>query len=577
MSYTPSLTSSHKQESDYVHPGESTDAYAAAEPSPIPVEPVTGVWKYVPFQYMSLKPKISNPYVTTAIACMGGLLFGFGSTNLTPFIGHKAYEEYFSTSKHKGFTAIQQSGMTASMPGGALIGSCISALVSEKVGRRGMVELSALVWIIGCAIQTASINRPSLAFGRIIASIGVGTASSNVPMYLAEMVPANMRGRFVSCFQLCVNIGILVMFYIGFGCSFIHGIKSFRITWGLQMIPGFLMLMGAMFLHESPRWLASKGRWEETAQVLTAIYKCDPESPVIREEIEEFQRDLEVKPAKFIDLFRKQNIKQTFCAGYAMFTQQYCGTNAILYFSTSITSQVGYKGTMNQVMGSVDYIVLLAATLPALVFFDRWSRRYTLMLGALGLLTSLAIVAGIEATRGVPVGPEGVNGDPSVRWNVPEKAPAKAALAFSYIYLACFSLSWGPGAWVYVGEVFNQDVRSAGNAFASIVNWLFNFTLTIYTQTAFQKITWKTYVIFAVFSFLAIPVVFFVYPETRGFELEQISALFKSDIPAYKTDPLYILFVKRVLKREVNLPAPELEAGKKEVDAEHDEHVVTVN
>lgn len=577
MSYTPSITSSHKKEAEFLHPGDSNDAFAVAKPSPVPVEPVQGVWKYMPFQYMSLKPKISNPYVTTAISCMGGLLFGFGSTNLTPFIGHKAYEDYFSLSNQHGFTAIEQSGMTASMPGGALVGSILSAWISEKVGRRGMVELSALVWIIGCAIQTSAINRPSLAFGRIIASIGVGTASSNVPMYLAEMVPATMRGRFVSCFQLCVNIGILVMFYIGFGCSFINGVSGFRLTWGLQIIPGFLMLMGAMFLHESPRWLASKGRWEETTQVLTAIYKCDAESPVIKEEIEGFQRDLEIKPGKFLDLFKRQNLKQTFCASFAMFTQQYCGTNAILYFSTSITSQVGYRGIMNQIMGSVDYIVLLAATLPALIFFDRWSRRYTLMLGALGLLTSLAIVAGIEATRGVPVGPDGVNGDPSVRWNVPEKEPAKAALAFSYIYLACFSLSWGPGAWVYVGEVFNQEVRSSGNAFASIVNWLFNFTLTMYTQSAFQKITWRTYVIFAAFAFLSIPVVFFLYPETRGYELEQISALFKSDIPAYKTDPLYILFVKRVLKKEVNLPVPELETGKKDTSAEHDEDIVSVN
>lgn len=533
---------------------EFNNFHQQAPPSPVPINSHQGLWKYVPFQYMSLKPKIRNPILTTIISCMGGLLFGFGSTNLTPFIGQTDYTDYFSTKSEHGFTSIQQSGMTASIPGGAFIGSIISAWASDKIGRRGMVELSAIIWTIGAAIQCSCINRPSLAFGRIIAGIGVGTASSNVPMYLSEMVPAKVRGRYVACFQFSVNIGILVMFYIGFGCHFIHGAAGFRLAWGLQMVPGAIMLLGSMFLNESPRWLASKGRWDEVVEVLSAINKCDAESPVIQDEVNEFQRELEVETKGFLALFTKKNGHQTFCAAFVMFIQQYCGTNAILYFSTSITSQVGYKGTMNSIMGSIDYIVLLVATLPSLVFFDRWSRRYTLMLGALGLLTALAIVAGIEATRGVAVGPEGVNGDPSVRWNVPQKAPAKAALAFSYIYCGLFSLSWGPGAWVYAGEIFNQDVRSVGNAFASVVNWLFNFTLTIYTQTAFEKITWKTYVIFAVFSFLAIPVVFFTFPETRGYELEQINALFESKVPAYKTDVLYIKFMKYVLHKEVNLP-----------------------
>lgn len=540
------------------HQDVYVNGHRQEQPSPVLIDSNQSLWKYVPFQYMSLKPKIRNPVITTIISCMGGLLFGFGSTNLTPFIGQRDYEQYFSTKSSSGFSSIQQSGMTAGMPGGAFIGSVISAWASDKIGRRGMVELSAIIWTIGCAIQCSSINRASLAFGRIIAGIGVGTASSNVPMYLSEMVPAKVRGRYVACFQFSVNVGILVMFYIGFGCQFIRGPSGFRLAWGLQMIPGALMLVGSMFLNESPRWLASKGRWSDVVEVLTAINDCDAESPVIKEEVEGFQRELEVETKGFLALFTKKNGHQAFCAAFVMFTQQYCGTNAILYFSTSITSQVGYSGVMNSVMGSIDYIVLLVATLPSLVFFDRWSRRYTLMLGALGLLTSLAIVAGIEATRGVPVGSGGLNGDPSVRWNVPEKAPAKAALAFSYIYCGLFSLSWGPGPWVYVGEIFNQDVRSVGNAFASIINWLFNFTLTIYTQTAFERITWKTYVIFAVFSFLAIPVVFFTFPETRGYELEQINALFESKVPAYKTDPLYIKFMKYVLHKDVTLPQPNL-------------------
>lgn len=559
MTESPSPVSSHLgRANDNVQYPPPTTTYDINEPDGDKFDvSAEATQKIQWYSRLSLRPKIVNPYVTTAIACMGGLLFGFASTNMTPFIGKPVYTNYFGA-----FTPIDQSGMTACMPGGALLGSIFSAVCGDYVGRRGMVQFSALIFVIGAAIQTSCINRESLAFGRIIGSIGVGTASSNVPMYLAEMVPARTRGRFLSCFQLSVNLGILIMFYIGFGCHFWNSPSSFRLAWGIQMIPGMLMLLGAMFLHESPRWLASKRRWEETREVLCAIHHCDPDSPTVQEELELFKRDVEVKPGTFFDLFRKQNRKQTFCAGFAMFTQQYCGCNSILYFSTSITSQIGYKGVMNDVMGSVDYIVLLAATIPSILFQDKWNRRHVMVLGSCALLTSLAIVAGIQGARGEPVGPEGLNGDPSVRWTVPGKKAATAALAFSYIYLGFFSLSWGPVAWVYVGEIFNQDVRSAGNAFASIVNWLFNFTLTIYTQSAFEHITWKTYVIFAVFAFISIPVVFLFFPETRGYELEQVNTLFASDVPAYKTDSLYLWFCK-LRHKDPGVPEPELEPVEK--------------
>lgn len=580
MSYSPSPVSSHAKDAEEKY-NTSAQGHENPEGSSSPdsrsvnrlkFEPHDqGFWKYVPFQYMSLRPKITNPYVTTAIACMGGLLFGFGSTNMTPFIGGEAYSKYFHP-----FSSIDQSGMTAAMPGGATIGSVICACVGEQIGRRGMVVFSAMIWIIGCAIQTAANNRVSLAFGRIIASIGIGSASSTVPMYLAEMVPANVRGRFTACFQFSVNVGILTMFYIGFGCSFIkskEGEAGFRLAWGIQMVPGALMLLGSMFLHESPRWLASKGRWEECTEVLTALYKADAESDAVRAEIETFQAENEIQEGRFKDLFNKRNIKQTLCSCFTMLTQQYCGCNAILYFSTSIVKQVGgYGSVMTQVMSSIDYIVLLAATIPSVLFFDKFSRRWVMILGAFGLLLSLAVVAGIEGAAGHPVGPEGVEGDPSVRLGIDDPKKAKAALAFSYIFCGMFSLSWGPMAWVYVGEIFNQDVRALGNSFASSVCWLFNFTLSIYTQKGFETITYKTYVIFAVFSFIAIPVVFLFFPETKGYRLEQINGLFNSGIFAYKTDPVYLWMMKR-LGKEVHLPEPEEEpdhrAKKIGASAEH--------
>lgn len=126
----------------------------------------------------------------------------------------------------------------------------------------------AVIWIIGCIIVSATQNIGMLIVGRIINGICVGICSAQVPVYISEIAPPSKRGRLVGAQQWAITWGICIMFYISYGCSFLKGTSAFRVPWALQMIPAIALISGMLFLPESPRWLASKDRWDECEAVL---------------------------------------------------------------------------------------------------------------------------------------------------------------------------------------------------------------------------------------------------------------------------------------------------------------------
>jgi len=135
-----------------------------------------------------------------------------------------------------------------------------------------MVMISRLNRCIGSIIVCASQNIGMLVAGRFINGLCVGVCSAQVPVYISELAPPSKRGRLVGAQQWAITWGILIMFYISYGSSFINGTAAFRLRWGLQMIPAILLYIGMSFLLESPRWLARKDRWDECHAVLTLVH-----------------------------------------------------------------------------------------------------------------------------------------------------------------------------------------------------------------------------------------------------------------------------------------------------------------
>jgi MFS family permease len=143
-----------------------------------------------------------------------------------------------------------QGAIVASMPAGSLVGSLLVTALADRIGRKRTVIIAGMIWVIGSTLQCASVDRGMLVLGRVISGISVGLASSVVPIYQSEVTAPAIRGRMVSLQQWSITWGILIQYFIQFGCSYINGVASFRIPWGLQMIPAIILSLGMTFFPE---------------------------------------------------------------------------------------------------------------------------------------------------------------------------------------------------------------------------------------------------------------------------------------------------------------------------------------
>lgn len=177
-------------------------------------------------------PKIYNPTFVALIATIGGGLFGFDISSLSAIVGTQQYIDYFHDPN-----GITQGGIGSALAGGSVIGSLIAGPISDRFGRRDSCAFACLWWLAGVSVQVSTHSVGQLIAGRFLSGICVGITSSQVPVYLAEIAKKEKRGSLVVIQQLAIEFGILIMFFVGYGCSFIGGpTASFRTAWGKSIL-----------------------------------------------------------------------------------------------------------------------------------------------------------------------------------------------------------------------------------------------------------------------------------------------------------------------------------------------------
>ncbi|CAN6595064.1 high-affinity hexose transporter Hxt7p [Trichomonascus vanleenenianus] len=479
--------------------------------------------------------KVYNVYVTAFIATIGGMIFGFDISSVSAFVSEDAYRSFFNYPD-----SLTQGGITSAMAGGSFIGSLCAGYFSDRFGRKYVIQGAAVFWCIGAAIQSSSQNVTQLIFGRLISGFGIGFSSSQVPVYLAELSPKNIRGRLVGIFQWAITWGIMIMFYISFGCAQINGVGSFRLAWGIQIIPGLILFLGVCFLAESPRWLASKDRWEEAIDIIANVQaNGDVNNPQVLIEIEEIKETLrideEAKGITVFTLFKKENLNRTMVGVWGQIWQQLCGMNVMMYYIVFIFNMAGFSGNTALVSSSIQYVINVVMTIPALLFIDRWGRRPMFIFGGIFMTIFLMLMAILLGVYSNPV--PAVNGNTEIRILIPpeHKAASKGVIACSYLFVATFAPTWGPGMWIYCSEIFPTRQRAVANGLTAASNWIFNWALALFVPAAFANITWRTYILFMAFCFTMTIHVFLLFPETKGKTLEEIEQVWAAKIPAWKT------------------------------------------
>jgi MFS family permease len=194
---------------------------------------------------------------------------------------------------------VTQGAIGSALAAGSVLGAIMAGPISDKFGRRDSIAFACLWWFVGTAVQVSTHGAGQLIAGRIINGVCVGITSSQVPVYLAEIAQKDKRGQIVVIQQLAIEFGILVMYFIGYGCSFIgppESTTSFRLAWGMQFVPALLLLIGIPFLPRSPRWLAKVGRVDEAIDVLAKIQAGgNKQDPLVIAEWEEITTVLQAE------------------------------------------------------------------------------------------------------------------------------------------------------------------------------------------------------------------------------------------------------------------------------------------
>ncbi|KAI9863675.1 MAG: MFS sugar transporter [Trichoglossum hirsutum] len=460
-------------------------------------------------------------------------------------LGTKAYQRYFNNP-----LGYRQGGITCAMPAGSLLGALISSFIADRYSRRISIQIACVIWVIGAIIQTACTGVGSLVAGRVVAGISVGITSAIVPVYQSEISPMEIRGRIVSLQQWAITWGILIQYFIQYGASFTgggpnnpnQGTAAFRIPWGVQMVPAIILFCGLFVFPKSPRWLASKDRWEEAIRVLADLHgNGDINHPKVLAEYQEIKEALrferEEAASSFAQLTEPRIFKRVVLGMSIQMWSQLCGMNIMMYYIVYVMQGAGIGNPL--LTSSIQYIINVALTLPAILYMDKWGRRPSLLLGSFGMMTWLFVSGAIQGRYGEPQSRHPTSENQQVTWILYKKNPqARAVVACSYLFVATFATTWGPVSWTYPSEIFPSKVRAKAVSLATASNWAWNCALAFAVPPLLRNINWKMYMIFGSFNGAALIHMFLTAPETKGRTLEEMDEVFDSGIPAWRKVPV---------------------------------------
>ncbi|KAJ9295287.1 hypothetical protein DTO271G3_6110 [Paecilomyces variotii] len=479
-------------------------------------------------------PKIYNTYFVAIIATVGGMLFGFDISSMSAIVATDQYIDFFDNPH-----GVRQGAIGSALAAGSVVGSIIAGPISDKLGRRDSIMFACLWWLVGTSIQAGVNGFGMLMAGRLLNGVCVGITSSQVPVYLAEIAKKEKRGSIIVIQQLAIEWGIFIMFFVGYGCSFIAGPASFRTAWALQLVPCVLLMIGLPFLPRSPRWLAKVDRTEEAITTLARIQAGgNVNDPLVVAEWEEITTVLaaERTAAPGWRKFVQNGMWRRTIAGFTVQAwQQLSGANVMTYYVIYVFQMASLSGNVLLVSSGIQYALFVVFTSVIFFYIDKTSRRGLLMYGALGMAACHFVVGGVLSS-GEYV-PNGVDGNLNVLIKV-TGGKAHTVIAFSYLLIIVYALTLAPVAWVYAAEVWSLETRATGMGISAVGNWLFNFALGLFVPPGFANITWKLFIVFGVLCVGAAIQVFFTYPETCGKTLEEIEEMFNTGGPRpWQTKP----------------------------------------
>ncbi|WP_281183712.1 sugar porter family MFS transporter [Staphylococcus schleiferi] len=425
------------------------------------------------------------------IGALGGLLYGYDMGVISGAL------LYLKNDIH--LNPFTEGLVVSSMLVGAIFGSGFSGPLSEKLGRRRLVFIISIVFIIGALILASAPSMEVLVIGRLVIGFGVGGSTAIVPVYLSELAPTEARGSLSSLNQLMITIGILSSYLVNYAFAPIEG---WRWMLGLAVVPSLILMIGVIFMPESPRWLLEKRGEKAARDVMKLTYPASE----IDGEIENMKKINAISDSTWTVLKSPWLLSTIIIGSVFALLQQLIGINAIIYYAPKIFAKAGL-GDSTAILSTVGIgVVNVLVTIVAIFIIDKVDRKKLLVIGNIGMVASLLIMS-------ILIWIMGVN---SATWIM---------MICLTTFIIFFGISWGPILWVMLPELFPMRARGAATGIAALV-------LSIGSLLVAQLFPLLTEVleiqeVFLIFAVIGVIALFFVVkflPETRGRSLEQIEA-----------------------------------------------------
>ncbi|KIW13397.1 hypothetical protein PV08_08585 [Exophiala spinifera] len=471
-------------------------------------------------------PEVYNyrVYVLAALSSFGAFIFGYDLAFIGTTLALPSFQKSFHLPKN---TDAFSANIVSLLQAGCFFGSLIAGWMGDKIGRKLALMVAGVIFCVGSLMQTVSHGNVAVMFaGRAVGGLGVGSASMLVPLYLAEVSPPAIRGRLVGIYEIGVQAGTCIGFWINYGVklNMPESDAQWITPFAIQLIPGGLLILGMLFLPDSPRWYARFRGREAAVNVLAKLRNLPVDHPYIQEEmyrvIDQIEHEREATPGKglvaeFKELSRKGN-RNRIAIGVTLFIfMQMAGSNAINFYSPRIFKSIGLKGSNTGLYATGIYGLVRFVAVCIAIFFvvDRFGRTKMLIYGS-ALMAACMWYIGAYVT---------VNGETTTKHI---SAGGYAACTLIYVYAIGFCFSWAGVPWIYCSEIFPLRIRGICVAICTATHWLMNFVIARSVPYMISNIGGGTYFVFASFLTAAVFFVYFFVPETKGLNMESMDQLF---------------------------------------------------
>ncbi|XP_010547707.1 PREDICTED: sugar transport protein 11-like [Tarenaya hassleriana] len=467
--------------------------------------------------------------ITCVVAAMGGLLFGYdigisgGVTSMQEFLT-KFFPDVLLLQhrKSKGETQYCKYDnelltlFTSSLYLSALFASFLAATITRTFGRKLSMFIGGLSFLSGALLNAFAINIEMLIIGRLMLGFGVGFANQSVPIYLSEMAPPQMRGALNIGFQMAITIGILVANLVNYATLKLEHISGWRVSLGLAGVPAVMMLVGSVFLPDTPNSILERGNLEEAMAMLRKIRGIEN----VEHEFNELQAaSMAAKKVEhpWRNIMKPRYRPQlTFCSMIPFF-QQLTGINVIMFYAPVLFKTLGFGNDASLWSAVITGMVNVLSTVVSIFTVDKFGRRALFLQGGLQMIL---MQIGVGSMIGWKFG---LRGEGTLT-----RVDANVIVAMICVYVAGFAWSWGPLGWLVPSEICPLEIRSAGQSINVSVNMFFTFLIGQFFLSMLCHMKFGLFYFFAGMVLIMTAFIYLLLPETKGVPIEEMGRIWRS-------------------------------------------------